>query len=304
MIRRKLTFSAWQSALTKRDFDRVAAAAEIKALPQDEAILEHDGAMTSVVVIAEGSDTKPTVFQVLALHDEANRPNAWEFGKPATTITLPSGTYTAFITHVVLWPSFVAGHDMWANAPGLGRLAIFVARRTDERVLFRPLYDPSLAERLDDLRGWRGVDIAIHDPEKRQAAKRLGILGGLLDTKVPTFHISMGMGRKGPRDAYLDPAVADQILSEISNAEELFDGLIIRGHSKTEKTKAGNPKLVEINLLTERLHEVVDLPADVTATNLPDATETIRELNRARRRMDNDGRLAKALEARIGVDTT
>lgn len=303
MIRRKLTFSAWQPALANRDFDRVAAATALEALPQADAILRHDGAMTSVVIREVGSGTKPTVFQVLALHDEADRPNTWEFGQPAKTITLPSGTYTAFITHVVLWPGHVAGHDMWANAPGLGRLSLFISQRTDERVMFRPLFDPSLRERLDDLRGWRGVDIAIHDPEKRQAAKRLGLLGGLLSTKVPTFHITMGMGRKGPRDAYLDPEVADQLLGEIDHAEELFDGLIIRGHSKTEKTKAGNPKLIEINLLTERLHEVANLTADTSATNLPDAAETVEELTRVRRKMDNDGRLGKALEARMGPGT-
>jgi hypothetical protein len=54
VIRRKLTFSAWQSALTTRNFDRVAAAREITALPQTDAVLEHDDAMTSVVVIDAG----------------------------------------------------------------------------------------------------------------------------------------------------------------------------------------------------------------------------------------------------------
>jgi hypothetical protein len=276
------------------------AATRIASLPKAEAILEHDGAMTSVVVIDAGSTVKPTIFQVLALHDEADRPNAWEFGSPARTITLPTGTYTAFVTHVVLWRGHVAGHDMWSNAPGLGRLALFIARRTDERVLFRPLFDPSLRDRLDDLRGWRGIDIAIHDPEKREAAKRLGLFGGLLSTRVPTIHVTMGMGRSGPRDAYLDPDVADQVLAEINNAEDLFDGLVIRGHSKSMTTPAGRPKLIEINLLTERLHEVVDLPADGDATNLPDPGKTVRALTNLRRKMHNDGRLGKALEARIG----
>lgn len=300
MIRRKLTLSAWQPMSENRGFDRVAAATEIANLDEDEAILDDDSSLTSVIILRRGGDEKPTVFQVLALHDEASRPNAWEFGKPASTITLPSGTYTAFITHVVLWPGQVSGHDDWANAPGLGRLAQFVAKRTDERVMFRPLYDPSLRDRLDDLKGWRGIDIAIHDPHKREQAKKLGLFGSLLKSKVPTFHITMGMGRKGPRDAYLDPEVADEVLGVLDEAEELFDGLIIRGHSKTEKTKAGNPKLIEVNLLTHRLHEVAELPADASATNLPRADAAIRALDRARRAMQADGRLDAALEARIG----
>jgi hypothetical protein len=299
VIRRKLTFSAWQPVSEKRGFDRVAAAKEIVGLtdPKDQ-VVDQDGGLTSVMVLAAGTDTKPTVFRLLALHDEADRPNRWEAGAAPTTITLPSGSYTAFVTHVALWPNHVVGHDMWGNAPGLGRLAAFTAKRTDQRVLFRPLYDPSLGDRLDDLEGWRGIDIAIHDPHKRAQAKSM--FRGLVDRKVPTINITLGMGRKGARDAYLDPEIAEEITSVIGTAEDFFDGLIIRGHSKTEKTAAGNPKMIEINLLTERLHEPAELEADSSATNLPKAAETVKALERVRRRLTDDGRLGKALEARIG----
>jgi hypothetical protein len=300
MVRRRLTLSAWQPANERIGFDRIAAAKAVKALPASDAVLDNEDGLTSVEVLKVGRDDKPTVFLVNALHDEANRPNEWAPGQPAKTIRLPRGAYTAFASHVLLWPNYVVGHDMWGNAPGLGRLARFLAHNADERVLFRPLYDPSLGDKLDDLKGWRGIDISIHDPKKRQKAKIKGLFGGVVTDEVPTINVTLGMGRSGPRDAYLPSDVADGILEVVDRAEEFFDGLTIRGHSKTEKTKAGNPKLIEINLLTHRLHEEDTVDADGDASNMPDTRAVIRALEKVRKKMTRDGRLREALEARIG----
>ncbi len=110
------------------------------------------------------------------------------------------------------------------------------------------------------------------------------------------------MSRKDPRDAYLDDEVAAELLEIADDAEHFFDSMRIRGRSKTEKTPAGSPKTVEINLLSQRLQVERELHSDPENPSLPDQAEAFAALDAARTVLAGDGRLQAAVEARLAFD--
>lgn len=302
-LKRRIVFSAWADTSERHPFDRLAAADALNKLGDDEVVLEHGEALTAVEVIQKGSPDKPTRLLLLALHDAASAPSAWGAGQGASLINLGDDEYSAFITHVSLWENKIAAHDAHANAPGLGRLASYLWQRAGQRVTFRSLYEQGLADQLEDLDGVRAVDVAIHSPHKAQNAS--GLIGSViaqLRPKAPAIRVSLGMGRRGPRDAYLDPEIADAVHEVADKAEQLFDTLRIRGKSKTVKTEAGNPKTVEINLLSHRLQVAVELQRDVANPAVPDRKALFKAVTSARKELQDSGALKAAEEARTLLD--
>jgi hypothetical protein len=302
-LKRRLVFSAWANAVEKHPFDRLATAKALSELAPDELVLEHGEALTAVELIQNGSDDKPTRLRLLALHDAANAPSAWQPGQGASLINLGDGQYSAFITHVSLWHNNIVAHDAHANAPGLGRLAIYLNERADQKVMFRALYEQDLADQLEDLDGVRGVEFAIHSPHKTQTAT--GMIGSLLPRlapKAPAIRVSFGMGRRGPRDAYLDSEIATTVHELADKAEQLFDSLKVRGKSKTIKTDAGRPKTVEINLLSHRVSVDEQLPRDDNNPSVPEQTALFKAITRARKQLQDNGTLERAVEARMLAD--
>lgn len=304
-LKRRLTFSAWADGRQHEQFDLVAAANELAAIDDDELVHAHEESLTAVEVIADGDGGGPVKLQLLALHDADSAPSSWGPGAGATQVDYGDGRYSAFFTNVVIWPDKVVAHDAHANAPGLGRLAEYIRAKTDEqRVIFRALYEQGLAEQLADLEGIRTVEYGIYRPHKKQQAQSQGLFGSLLPNRpdVPAFRVSMGMGRKSKRDAYLPPDLADEVIGMADKAEQYFDSLVVRGRSKTEKTVAGNPKTVEVNLLSRRLHIVADLPRDAKNRSAVDQGATFRALISARKQLEQDDKIADAVEARILLD--
>lgn len=300
-IKRRLAFSAWQPASQGATFDRIAVARQIGSLRPDELICEKAERLTAVRIIAGGSDTAPTRLQVLALHDETNRPTAWAHDSGVTTIELDTGVYTAFASYVALYQDKIVVHDDWANSPGLGRLATFIADKTDQRVLFRRLYHPSLAEQLEDLQGWRGIDFSIHDPHKLERASGLNLFSRLSTPRVPSIRVSLGMGRKGPRDAYLEPGLVEELLGVADRADEFFDTLVIRGHSRTQLDHRLRPRLITVNVLNERLLVEAHLKRDDEARNLPTQAAAFSAFDGERDRLRSEGLLERAVEARFSL---
>ncbi len=304
-VKRKLSFVAWANPVEGEEFDRIAAARALKQIPANQRVLEHGDALTAVEVVKVGKENRPTRLQLLALHDASNRPSAYGPSSGTSTITVGDDEYTAFVTHVSIWDDNIAAFDSYGNAPGMGRLAHYLWKKVEERAVFRALYDQSLAEKLKDLDGIRGVKYSIHTPHKANQSGDEGLLGGLtskLSKKVPSFQVSMGMGQYGPNDAYLDPEVADEVLSLVDEAEHFFDSLIIKGRSKTERTAAGNPKTVTINLLSQRLQVEQELPRDGDNPSLPDRDAVFSALAKAYSGLKSDGRLADAVEARAALE--
>jgi hypothetical protein len=57
-------------------------------------------------------------------------------------MTIAAGRYSAFFTHVVIWDDKVAAHDAHANAPGLGRLSLYLRDLADGSRHQVPLTEP------------------------------------------------------------------------------------------------------------------------------------------------------------------
>lgn len=303
-LKRKITFSAWADGSSKRRFDRVAAAKAIASIPLALLIHEQGDALTAVEVEHVGSDDVPTHLRVLALHDADNAPSSWGPGQGATRVDFGEGRYSAFICHVLIWDDKIAAHDGHANAPGLGRLADFIRAKTDERVSFRALYEQGLAQQLADLEGVRSVEYGIYRPHKHQVAQAHGMFGSLLPNRpdVPAFRVSMGMGRKSKRDATLPPDVVEQVVGFADQAEQFFDSLTVSGRSKTLRTEAGNPKTVELNLLSQRLHFPHDIARDAENRSTVASGAARTAMTHVRKLLDRDGKLADAVEARVLYD--
>ena len=171
-------------------------------------------------------------------------------------------------------------------------------------MIFRALYEQGLADKLADLEGVRSVEYGIYRPHKHQAAQAHGMFGSLFPDRpdVPAFKVSMGVGRKSKRDATLPSDVAEQVVGFADQAEQFFDSLTVSGRSKTLKSEAGNPKTVELNLLSQRLHIPDDIARDPQNRSIV-AVDAAREaMKLARKLLDKDGKLADAVEARILYD--
>lgn len=304
-VNRKLTFVAWADALKKQPFDYTKACIGLAKIQTKDQVVAHDDALTAVDHVKPGTGTDATELQLLALHDADNAPSEWGPGAGAKQITIGKGSYAAFFTHVLIWPDNIAAFDAHVNAPGLGRLAEYLRQRTAERVMFRALYEQGLKEQLADLAGYRSFEYGIHDPHKKAAIDSSGMAGSILPKlwqRVPSIRTKIGMSRRGRRDAYLPPDIANEVIGMTDAAEQFFDALIVRGPSKTQKTQKGNPKQVEVNLLSQRLRVSEEITRDPSGGNLPERSAVFTALRHARRELDKTGKLEAAQEARIVLE--
>jgi hypothetical protein len=304
-IKRRITFVAWASASEKRPFDLDEAISGLASVPPADQVFEHGEMLTAVDHVSSLTDNRPARLRLLALHDADNAPSEWGPGAGATHIKLAAGCYTAFFTHVVIWPDKIAAFDRYANAPGLGRLAAYIKEQTGERVIFRALYEQGLKQQLEDLSGYRSIEYGVHDPHKKIALAASGAIGSLLPRAwqmIPSIRVRVGMGRRGRRDAYLDDGLHDDVVAMSDAAEEFFDSLIISGPSKTRRTSSGGPQKIDVNLLSQRLQAEVDLPRDSVIPSLPKRSELFKAIRDVRREFDHSGKLEEAVEARIALD--
>jgi hypothetical protein len=305
-VARRIIFSAWANASPKHEFDCGAAVEKLVPLEGKDTVLEQNEALTAAVVLRGPSADDPALIQLLALRDYDNRPIDWGPGSFPAPITIGEDRYTADVTHVAIWQDKIIAHDVYTNAPGLSRLSAYLRDKADQRVIFRPLYDPNLKTQLEDIEGFRRFEYGIHTPSKVQHARNAGFLSdlfpGAFGEKVPSVRVELGMSRQSPRDAYLDEELSDAMLRALENAEQFFDTVAISGRSKTQKTPAGNPKTVRLNLLKHRIQLGMDIARSPNGGNLPDADSVYEALIDARKTIDKNGRLSKAVEARAILD--
>ena len=303
-FKRRLVFYAWADTNENHPFQRIAGAAALGALSDDKVVLTHgEDYLTAVEVVDPGTGRTPTRLVLHALHGPGSRPSQWGPGEGAKSIRIGRGRYTACSSHVVLWGDKIAALDAHANAPGLGRLSAYFMRQATERVCFRALYEQETADRLRDLDGIRGVEFSIHEPHKIQRARARGMLGSVLPRRhFPSVHVSAGMSRKEPEDAYIDDELAEELFSLADDAEQYFDRIKIRGLSKTERTATGKKKSIEVNLLSERLQVEDSLEEARGNPSMPAQEAVFAALDSARRELQRGGRLAAAAEARLALD--
>ncbi len=297
-VLRQLMFSGWQNAAERFPFDRIEAARAIAALPPEELVLDRDGQITAVEVDQVGTATTPTYFQLLALRDFDSRPLDWGPGTGASPIQMLQDRYPADITHVALWEDNIAAYDRHANAPGLGRLALYMRVKADQRAQFVSLYDPTVIDQLDDLETIRGFEYGIYDHNRFTHTADTGLLETFFPrAPAPSISVRLGMSRKSPRDAQLDPEVTEAMLQAATKAEDLLDSLYVSGRSKTRKTPAGNPKTVTLNLLSHRLQVSRDVRRAPEGGNLAARPEVYQALRDAKRELQDAGTLQRAATA-------
>jgi hypothetical protein len=295
-VHRKLTFYAWEDALKKQPFDRLAAAKLVKDLEGDPAsVVEIDGTLVTALVTDVGTDAKATRFQLLPLRDYDNRPLRFRLGEALSAITLGTGDYTSDVAHVAVWPDGYAAYDAHGFAPGPPRLAAYLHETCDERVNFIALYDREQIDYLKSLDGLTAVEFSVtsSDKAKRAADSQKGVFAGLLSARQRQDEISFGtrisVGKK--RGRRLDAQLQSEVLELAERADEYFDSLRVTGIDPETKES------VTVNVLQTRLHVPVDLPRARGGGNAPSTTRCFSELGKAKATLGKQ-KLDEALRAR------
>ncbi len=281
MVTRQLVFYRWISLDKKPEFVYHEALTELADKIGGDpnfAVVENEEVTTAVAVVTPGSSTEPGKAQLLALRSTDNRPSQWRPGEPLGPLPLQDDQYPADVTHVMIWPDGIAAQDLHANAPRLGRLSFYLRRQVSAYVSFEPLYQPDMLQRLQQLRGQlRLVEISMTQPE--YLGDDRGAFGALLPSvfgsRAPSVSVHIGMGRRGPRDRFLDDATEEAIFQIAENAHDQVDRLVIGGRNRT------TGRSDRVNLLSERLQEKVELRAHAGVPALPDEDEVFRALQHA-----------------------
>lgn len=294
-VHRKLTFYAWQDALKKQPFDRLAAAKAVKDFEGDpRSVAEIDGALVTALVKDVGSNAKPTRFQLLPLRDYDNRPLRFRLGAALSAITLGTDDYTSDVAHVAVWPDGYAAYDAHGFAPGPPRLAAYLHETCNERVSFTALYDREQINYVKSLDGLTAIEFSVtsSDKAKRAADSKKGVFAGLRSARQQQDEISFGtrisVGKK--RGRRLDPQLQEEVLELAEQADMYFDSLRVTGIDPDTKES------VTVNLLQTRLHVPVDLPRAKGGGNAPSATRCFSELDKAKTKLGKQ-KLEEALRA-------
>ena len=297
MVARQLVFYRWTSINAKPPFEYHHALTELNDKVTGDpnfAIMKHDEVTTAVTVVSPGTEHQPAKLLLLALRNEDNRPAQWKPGEELEALSMPSDWYPSDVTHVMIWSDGIATQDLHANAPRLGRLSFYLRQQVQAYVSFEPLYQPNMFTRLQQLRGrLRGVEISMTRPEYVESNR--GAFGTLLPSvwgsRVPSVAVHVGMGRRGPRDRFLDEATEEAIFQIAEDAHDHVDRLVVSGrHPATNKTE-------KVNLLSERLQERVEIPARANAPALPMAELVFEGLSAAYRSFRDQGLFEKAIQA-------
>jgi hypothetical protein len=297
MVARQLVFYRWLSINAKPPFEPHRALSELNDKVVGDpgfAVMEHDEVTTAVTVVSPGTEHQPAKLQLLALRNEDNRPSQWKPGEDLEALSMPKDWYPSDVTHVMIWPDGIAAQDLHTNAPRLGRLSFYLRQQVQAHVSFEPLYQPDMFARLHQLRGQlRGVEISMTRPEYVESNR--GAFGTLLPSvfgsRVPSVAVRLGMGRRGPRDRFLDDAMEEAVFAIAEDAHDQVDRLVVFG-----KDPATN-KTERVNLLSERLQERVEVPARADAPALPVAERVFEGLSTAYRSFASQGLFERAIQA-------
>ncbi|MEU1072435.1 MULTISPECIES: hypothetical protein [unclassified Streptomyces] len=289
MLKRKLVFYRWSSVAGRTVFDPPAVAQRLAqeiAADSSSQLVEKDGVITAVEVVEPGGGRDPAKFRVLALRGEEDRPFKWDPDGSIGPISLLANEYPADATHISIWPDGYCAHDMGRYSPRLSRLAFFLRQRLREYVQFDPLYDEEAFRRLKEMEGqFRSFELAMTKPE--YATRGRGTFGNLwpavVGEELPSVRVSLGMGRYGPKDRYIDQHIEEELLELAAQASDLLTGMVVRGRSKRTN------RVEEVNLLTDRLSAEVELPQRADIPSAPRVESVFFELEQAYKDFKNRG---------------
>jgi hypothetical protein len=296
MLKRRLIFHRWGSVLGRADFDpRDTAARLLREIDQDGdfAILDDGDAVTAVEVVDIGGGDSPTNLRLFALRGANDRPFKWDSAGSVSPISLGAHEYPADVSHVSLWPDGVCAHDYAKNVPRISRLSHFLRRKMRDYVRFDALYREDMLEKLKAMQGQiRSVEVAM---SQRHAGESTGgVFGTLLPEnfgeKAPSIRFSLGMGRYGPRDRYLDGETEEQVFALAEQADDFVSNMVIRGKNQH------SGRVETVNLLHERLQVEAEFHGSRTVSSMPEPHEVFLALDNAYKEFQRDGRIASAVQ--------
>ncbi|MEV0991835.1 hypothetical protein [Streptomyces sp. NPDC049949] len=295
MLKRSLIFHRWGSLAGKPEFVPSQVAASLVAAistDSDFAILDAGDAVTAVEVMNIGVGSEPTNLRLFALRGADDRPFKWDSQGSVSPISLRDSEYPADVSHVSIWPDGTCAHDYAKNVPRISRLSVFLRRKLNSHVKFDALYREDMLEKLKAMEGqMRSVEVAM--TRRGGAASGGGTFGTLIPAsfgeKAPSVRFTLGMGRYGPRDRYLDDETEEQIFSLAEQADDFVSNMIIRGRSRV------TGQVESINLLQERLQVPVEVRQSAAVSSMPEPSDVFLELDQAYKGFLRDGKIASAV---------
>jgi hypothetical protein len=295
MLKRRLIFHRWGSVVGKPDFDPRVVASDLRAAivaDGDFAILETNDAVTAVEVIDTGVGSEPTNLRLFALRGANDRPFKWDSTGSVSPISLRDHEYPADVSHVSIWPDGVCAHDYAKDVPRISRLSTYLRHKARAYVKFDALYREDMLEKLKAMEGqMRSVEVAM---TQQHTGSGGGVFGTLLPEnfgqKAPSLRFTLGMGRYGPRDRYLDGETEEQVFALAEQADDFVTNMIIRGRS------SASGRVETVNLLHERLQVEAEFRQSVSVSSVPDQREVFLELDAAYKGFQRDGKIASAVQ--------
>jgi hypothetical protein len=165
-------------------------------------------------------------------------------------------------------------------------LSFYLRQMVNAYLSFTPLYRPDMLDRLRRLRGQLcGIEVSLTHPE--YLADDRGAFGTLLRAafgqRAPSVGVRIGMGRRGPRDRFLDGATEESVFRIAEDAHDQVDRLIVFGRDPaTGQTE-------RVNLLSECVEVTLELAVRPDVPALPVAQDAFRELASAYRSFKLEG---------------
>ncbi|MGW6484416.1 hypothetical protein ACWGDS_42500 [Streptomyces sp. NPDC055059] len=295
MLKRRLIFHRWASVAGKPEFNPQDVASSLRdeiIADGDFAIFDDGEVVTAVEVVHVGSVGSPTNLRLFALRGANDRPFKWDSAGSVSPISLGDHEYPADVSHVSLWPDGVCAHDYAKSVPRLSRLSLFLRRKMGAHIKFDALYREDMFEKLKGMAGhMRSVEVAM---TQRPSDAADGVFGTLapenFGRKAPSVRFTLGMGRYGPRDRYLDGETEEQVFALAEQADDFVTNMIIRGRNPvTERVET-------VNLLHERLQTEANFRQSGSVPSMPDPGEVFLALDSAYKEFQRDGKIASAVQ--------
>ncbi|MGW1136968.1 hypothetical protein [Streptomyces zhihengii] len=295
MLKRSLVFHRWGSVHGKPNFNPRDVATNLintVAADSDFAILDSGDAVTAVEVVDVGTGDSPTNFRLFALRGAEDRPFKWDSAGSVSPISLRDHEYPADVSHVSLWPNGICANDSEKNVPRISRLSLFLRRKLASYVTFDALYRKDMIDKLNAMKGqMRSVEVAMVQQHGDNAN---GVFGTLIPEnfgrRAPSIRFTLGMGRYGPRDRYLDSETEEQVFALAEQADDFVSNMIIRGRNHA------SGRVETVNLLHERLQIQAEFRNSASVPSMPDPGEVFSALDSAYKEFQRDGKIASAVQ--------
>ncbi|MFI2311528.1 hypothetical protein [Streptomyces sp. CB00072] len=295
MLKRRLIFHRWGSVVGKPDFAPRAVASDLGAAiaaDGDFAIFDDGDAVTAVEVVSVGTGSEPTNLRLFALRGANDRPFKWDSAGSVSPISLRDHEYPADVSHVSLWPDGVCAHDYAKNVPRLSRLSLFLRRKMNAHAKFDALYREDMHEKLMAMEGhMRSVEVAMTRRHPEVAGRVFGtLIPENFGRRAPSIRFTLGMGKYGPRDRYLDGETEEQVFALAEQADDFVTNMIIRGRNPV------TDRVETINLLHERLQVEQRFSHSSTVPSMPKPEEVFSALDQTYHAFQRDGKIASAVQ--------